>query len=260
MNNQKNNIAPSYKLIVLASLGAGLEWFDFAIYLLLASVISYNFFPHGDSVIALMNTFATFALGYLARPIGGIIFGHIGDKFGRKPAFTLSVFLMACTTLLIGLTPSYAHIGIWATALLVLFRLLQGFSVGGEISSATVFTLEHFKARKPGLAVGIIFMSLTFGNALAGCFIYVLNHFLTQQQLFSWGWRIPFVFGFALGIVSYWVRKACFETPDFIALQAQRSIQKTPLAVVLTAQWKRMLVSLGLPAMAAATCLYGKPA
>jgi MFS family permease len=98
MNNQRNNRIPGYRLILLASLGAGLEWFDFTIYLLLASVISYNFFPHSDPLTALMDTFATFALGYLARPIGGVVFGYIGDKYGRKRAFTSSVFLMACAT------------------------------------------------------------------------------------------------------------------------------------------------------------------
>ncbi|ODN41756.1 hypothetical protein BGC07_00610 [Piscirickettsia litoralis] len=153
-------------------------------------------------------TFGIFAIGYFARPLGGIVFGFIGDKLGRRYTFSVSILLMACCTLLIGLLPGYSHLGILAPILLTLLRIIQGVSLGGEIPGSSIFTAEHlFDKNKRGFAVGIIFMCITLGNVLGGLTGAVLTHHFNQSQMISWGWRIPFMIGFIAGIVSFFLRK-----------------------------------------------------
>lgn len=156
-------------------------------------------------MMALMQAFSVFALGYLARPLGGIFSGHLSDKYGRKMPLTVSIFLMALATLGIGFLPTYQQIGTTATVFLVIFRLLQGFSVGGEISSSVVFLKESPINNKmqhyPGLAVGFVFMSMTLGNALATVMGYCLTHYLSPSAMLEWGWRVPFMCGFIISII-----------------------------------------------------------
>lgn len=247
--NSEQYPANKFNIIVLASLGAGLEFFDFTIYALFAHYISINFFPNSNHQIALLETFATFALGYVTRPLGGIFFGHIGDKYGRKYAFSISVFVMAIATLCIGCLPNYFTIGIFAPLLLILLRLIQGFSLGGEIPSATVFTMEHFKHHRPGFLVGLVFMCITFGNALASAIGYGLTHWLSNTQMISWGWRIPFIFGFLLGIISYFLRKKSLETPEFLKISENRRTYKLPVAALLKFSSVRVMMGFTLPTL-----------
>lgn len=157
------------KIILMSSIGGALEFFDFAIYALFSNYISQTFFPKENHIISLLYTFGIFAIGYLARPIGGLIFGAIGDRFGRRYCFSSSIIIMALSTLLIGLLPSYLQIGYAAPVLLTLLRIIQGISLGGEIPGSTIFTAEHLLGlQKRGLAVGIIFMCITLGNVLGG--------------------------------------------------------------------------------------------
>ncbi len=217
-----------YKIVTLTALGGALEFYDFTIYALFASYISQNFFTNTNTLIGLMNTFAVFALGYLARPIGGMVFGHLGDKFGRKSAFSLAVFMMATATLLMGCLPNYHSIGMAAPILLIFLRLIQGFSVGGEIPGAAVFTIEHVPQETRGFAIGVVFMCITLGNSLGALVGFILTSILNQDQMMSWGWRIPFIIGFGLGIISYIIRRQSIETPVFLAMAKEERLHHRP--------------------------------
>ena len=239
------------KLIAFTSMGGALEFFDFTIYALFAPYISHAFFPHAVYLVSLLNTFAVFALGYLARPLGGIIFGHIGDKYGRKRAFITATFLMALSTLLIAFLPTYAMVGSIAPLLLILLRLLQGFSVGGEIPGATVFVAEHLDSHRRGFGVAVVFTFITLGNVLAGLLGFVLTTLLSQHAMQLWGWRIPFILGFALGIVSYIVRKRAVESPIFKAMEQAKKTQRVPFFSVLQKSPGRLIQAFALTGLSA---------
>lgn len=248
-----------YKVVWFASLGAGLEFFDFTIYLLFATYLKQVFFPDTSGWIGLLAVFATFAVGYIARPLGGLCFGHVGDKYGCKKSLMVAILIMATSTLLIGLLPSYQEIGALSPFALVVLRIIQGFSVGGEIPGATIFTMEHFSKHRTGLLVGLIFMSITLGNSLAGLVASVLRHLLDDQAMLSWGWRVPFFIGFVLAGVSYVLRKRTLETPDFISMYEHNRIVSVPIKVLLQRHWQQLLVGVGLAALIAAlisTLLY----
>ncbi len=220
-------------MIGLIALGGALEFYDFTIYALFAPYLSQHFFANTNQFINLINTFAVFALGYLARPLGGIVFGHLGDKFGRKSAFSLSVFIMAIATLLIGCLPTYQSIGMAAPILLILLRLLQGFSVGGEIPGAAIFTSEHMPSNQRGVAIGFVFMCITLGNTIGAGVGLILTTCLTSQQMLLWGWRIPFILGFIVGIISYEIRSKTLETPTFLAILKENNLHRLPFLGVL---------------------------
>ena len=242
-----------YKIILLSSLGGALEFFDFTIYALFAPYIAQVFFPVHNQTLSLIETFSVFTIGYLARPIGGLLMGRLGDKKGRRFSFTLSLFLMALSTLLIGLLPGYKTIGLLSPMLLVMFRLLQGFSVGGEIPSATIFTLEHLPYNRRGFAIGTIFMCITFGNALASIMGYGLTNSLSHSYMLAWGWRVPFIVGFFLSIISYILRKNTLETPTFNALIEKKKLLIAPITQLIRTDKKTLLMSFLLTALSAAT-------
>jgi MFS family permease len=173
-------LTADYKIIILSSLGGALEFFDFTIYALFASYLSANFFPEQNPIVALINTFAVFAVGYFVRPLGGILFGHFGDRYGRKNAFTISALVMALATLFMGLLPNYQHIGLWAPILLILLRIFQGISVGGEVPGAIVFIAEHLANRRPGLGIGFIIMGVTLGNVI-GSLLFIFKFFVSDN-------------------------------------------------------------------------------
>lgn len=181
------------KTVIATGIGNAMEWFDFGLYSYLAVIISKNFFSQVDNdQLKLVFTFATFAIAFLLRPIGGIVFGIIGDKYGRKIVLTTTIILMAFSTLLIGVLPTYNQIGVWAPILLLLARVLQGFSTGGEYAGAMVYVAESSPDRKRNsLGCGLEIGTLS-GYIAASILVFVLNISLTETQLNSWGWRIPF--------------------------------------------------------------------
>ena len=221
-------IKTEFKTVGLTALGGTLEFYDFTIYGLFAPYISQHFFENSDPFIGFMNTFAVFALGYLVRPLGGIVFGHLGDKWGRKIAFLWAVFIMAVATLLMGCLPDYQSIGILAPLALMVLRLMQGFSVGGEIPGAIVFTFEHVATQKRGLFIGLIFMCITLGNTLGGVMGLILTTILNETQMMAWGWRIPFILGFFLGLLSFYIRRQLVETPVFTRMMEMNQLCSTP--------------------------------
>jgi MFS family permease len=237
------------KIIVLASLGGALELYDFVIYVIFAPVISQIFFPKTDKLASLMSVYAVFAIGYLIRPLGGVIFSHYGDKQGRKKTFIASVILMAVPTMLIGFLPTYQQVGISASFLLILMRILQGLSIGGEIPGALTFTCEHVNPRSRGLACGVIYCFLNMGIVLGAAISLLLTNQLSNEQLLNFGWRLPFIFGGLLGLISFYIRKQMTESPLFIAFQNKEARLRMPFMEAITRYWRKILQGVGI------TCL-----
>ncbi|KTD13263.1 MFS transporter [Legionella jamestowniensis] len=236
------------KLLILSSLGGVLEFYDFIIFALFASYISASFFPTSDKLASLLITFATFAIGYLVRPLGGIVFGHFGDRIGRKVTFTISILMMAFATLGIGIMPTYAMIGIAAPVLVVGLRIIQGLSIGGEIPGAITYVSEAFPHHK-GLACGIIFCALTFGIVLGSIVNALIVSLLSTAQMYSFGWRIPFILGGIFGLFSYLLRKELQESSQFLAIE--HSIVKFPLLHVLKEHFSFVIAGTFLTALCA---------
>jgi MHS family proline/betaine transporter-like MFS transporter len=198
-----------------AVIGNVLEWYDFAVYGYVATIIAKNFFPPGNEAAALLATFAAFGIGFLARPLGGIVIGWVGDKYGRKTALLITIFLMALGTVLIGLIPTYATIGVLAPAVLVLARLMQGFSAGGEWGGSTAFIVEWAPEGRRGFYGSFQQMSVVMGLLLGSGIAALLSTVLDPAVMENWGWRIPFLLGGILGPVGMWMRRTIDETPAY---------------------------------------------
>jgi MHS family proline/betaine transporter-like MFS transporter len=218
--------------IAAATVGNTLEWFDLAIYGFFAVQISQAFFPGESPASGLVLTFATFAAAYLARPIGAIVLGGYADRYGRKRALVLSIRLMVVGTLVIAVMPTYATIGIAAPVLVLIARLLQGFSTGGEFGSATAFLVEQYPGRR-GLMGSFQFASQGLATVLSAVFGSALGAMLSPEQLSAWGWRVPFFFGLLLGPVGWYVRRQVAETPEFERWSEERARQEGRAALPL---------------------------
>jgi MFS family permease len=219
----------------LSALGGTLEYYDFIVYVFFAKVIGTLFFPAGTADwLREFQTLGIFAAGYLARPLGGAVFGHFADKLGRKRMFTLTVLLMAAPTLLIACLPTYASIGLAAPLLLLLMRVLQGLAVGGELTGAWVFVAEHVPRRRYGLGLGILSAGVTGGIVIGSLVAGWIHAHYTPAEIHAFAWRLPFVLGGLFGLVSLQLRRRLEETPVFRDLQAQgRTAREMPLRTVL---------------------------
>lgn len=238
------------RLLILSSLGGVLEYYDFIIYALLASYIAKAFFPVGNSISSLMVTFATFSVGYLVRPLGGILFGHFGDKYGRKATFTFSILLMALSTFFIALVPDYASIGILAPIIVTLLRIFQGFSVSGEIPGAIAYVSESVPHRK-GLSCGIIFACLTNGIILGSVIQAIISALVSTEQMQAWGWRIPFILGGLFGFISYFLRRQLEESALFRSIQGKTA--RFPLIRVFQKKTINMIAGIFIVGAGAST-------
>ncbi|WP_421190324.1 MFS transporter [Aeromonas enteropelogenes] len=235
-----------YKTLSLAALGGALEFYDFIIFVFFAVVIGELFFPADiPEWLRQFQTFGIFAAGYLARPLGGIIMAHFGDLIGRKRMFTLSIIMMALPTLLIGLLPTYAALGIAAPLLLLLLRILQGAAIGGEVPGAWVFVAEHVPARRIGLACGTLTAGLTAGILLGSLVATAINRSMSPSDVSEWGWRLAFILGGVFGIVAMYLRRWLHETPVFAEMQANKSLaEELPLKTVLREHKGSVVVSM----------------
>ncbi|WP_189659205.1 MFS transporter [Pseudomonas amygdali] len=202
--------------ILSAVIGSVLEWYDFVTYAYLATFISYIFFPAGDETAALLMGFATFGVGFLARPVGGWFFGSLGDRYGRKIVLTSTVLLMAVSTSLIGLLPSYTAVGYLASLLLVVARLGQGLSAGGEATTAYTYIAESADPKRRGWFNSLNSAGCATGILLGLVTVMTLTICLTNEQLQSWGWRIPFFLGVIIAPVGIWMRRSMEETTVFL--------------------------------------------
>lgn len=223
-----------YKTLGLSSLGGTLEFYDFVIFVFFTGTLTHLFFPGDNEFIAQMKTLGIFAAGYLARPIGGVIMAHYGDKIGRKRIFTLSVFLMALPTFVIGILPTYETIGVMAPLLLLLMRILQGAAIGGEMPGAWVFIAEHTPVQRYGLGVGTLTSGITGGILLGSIVAIIIQHRYSSAEINDYAWRIPFIIGGVFGFISVYMRKFLQETPIFKEMAAKHALAKElPVLTVL---------------------------
>ena len=220
--------AESRHAVSAAVVGNVLEWYDFAIYGYVATIIAKHFFADGNELGALLATFATFGIGFVARPLGGILIGRLGDAKGRKAALLLTIFMMAFGTVGIGLIPAYNSIGVLAPLLLVVCRLIQGFAAGGEWGSATAFIVEWAPKGRRGFFGSFQQASVVGGLLLGSGIAALFSTLLSSDQMESWGWRIPFLLGFALVPVGIYMRSSIEETPAYRGAKDDSSAPQTP--------------------------------
>jgi len=234
------------KTLTLAALGGALEYYDFIIFVFFTTVIGQLFFPPDTpDWLRQVQTFGLFAAGYLARPLGGIVMAHFGDRSGRKRMFTLSVFLMAIPTLLIGLLPTYATLGYAAPLALLVLRLLQGAAVGGEVPGAWTFVAEHVPERRVGFACGTLTAGLTIGILLGSLIASWVNHTWNAEEVQAFAWRIPFLVGGVFGFLAVFLRRLLAETPVFEEMRRrQQLVQGLPLRVVLAGHGRAVVISM----------------
>ncbi len=238
---------PNMKRVIAATMvGNGLEWYDYALYGHFAAIISKYFFPSHDASVALIATFGIFAAGFLMRPLGGVFFGFIGDKYGRKNALALSILLMAMPTACIGLLPTYAAIGIAAPILLTVIRLTQGMAIGGEFGGSIVYLVEHSKKDNKNLIGSAAIMSMLIGILVGSAISTILAQTLTPAQFDAWGWRLPFVLGFFIGVIGLYVRSKLSESPVFMDAKETGHISDKPVKETLQQNWKEVLLGMGV--------------
>jgi MFS family permease len=234
------------RTLALAALGGALEFYDFIIFVFFTSVIGQLFFPPSTPEwLRQLQAFGLFAAGYLARPLGGIIMAHFGDRTGRKRMFSLSVLLMAVPTLLIGLLPTYATAGYAAPLVLLLLRMLQGAAVGGEVPGAWVFVAEHVPERRTGFACGTLTSGLTFGILLGSLMATAINTVYSPEEVLAFGWRWPFLVGGFFGFFSVFLRRWLAETPVFEEMRQRKAlVRELPLKAVLRGHGAAVAVSM----------------
>ena len=223
------------RVVALSGLGGALEFYDFIIYGVFASYIGQAFFPADDPVASLLATFAVFGAGYFARPLGGLVFGLRGDRYGRRGSFMLSLAVMSLATAAMGLLPTYAQWGPAATALFVLLRLVQGFCVGGELPGAITYAAEVVSPRRATLACGLVFGCVGAGVLLATSVSAVLHAFLPAPEMAAWGWRVGFVLGGLLGVLGWVLRRGLAESPAYLALARAGRRDRAPVHTVVRA-------------------------
>ncbi|MGW0287590.1 glycine betaine/L-proline transporter ProP [Streptomyces sp. NPDC003236] len=242
-----------------AALGNAMEWYDFGIYSYLASTIGQVFFPSASGTAQLLSSFATFAVAFLVRPLGGMVFGPLGDKLGRKRILAATMIMMAVGTFAIGLIPSHAAIGLWAPALLILFRLVQGFSTGGEYGGASTFIAEYAPDKRRGYFGSFLEFGTLAGYVGASGLVVVLTSLLSDDQMLNWGWRIPFLVAAPLGLIGLYLRLRLDETPAFQKLEggqvkaseaadAVETSAAGDLGKIFTRHWRPLVLCLALVA------------
>ncbi|HJU40243.1 MAG TPA: MFS transporter [Tahibacter sp.] len=232
--------------IFSGSVGNLVEWYDWYVYTAFALYFAPAFFPAGDATAQLLNTAAVFAVGFLMRPLGGWLLGHYADRYGRKSALVVSVLMMCGGSLMIALTPGYATIGVAAPVLLVVARLVQGLSVGGEYGTSATYLSEMATREHRGFWSSFQYVTLIMGQLLALAVLIVLQQaFLTEQQLHDWGWRIPFAIGALAALVSLYLRRGMLETESFEAAQKTRA-QRPALLAELAKHPRELATVVGL--------------
>ncbi|VYT20462.1 MFS transporter [Citrobacter amalonaticus] len=234
------------KVLVASLTGSAIEWFDYFLYGTAAALVFNKiFFPMVDPVIGLILSYLSFSLTFFIRPIGGVIFAHIGDRIGRKKTLVLTLSLMGGATVMIGLLPTYEMIGIWAPILLILMRIIQGMGIGGEWGGALLLAYEYAPEKRKGFFGSIPQAGVTIGMLMA-TFIVSLMTLFSEEDFLSWGWRIPFLLSSVLVLLGLWIRRDIDETPDFKKVKATGQVAKAPLRDTLTHHWREVLIAAGL--------------
>lgn len=237
------------RVVTSAAIGQFVEWYDFTVYAYSATVISLLFFPADNPVVGLLSTFAVYAVGFVMRPLGGIVFGHLGDKGGRRGVLALVILLMGGATLAVGLLPTYQQIGLAAPILLVVCRLLQGLSAGGEAMGSNSLVAEHAPAGKRGLFVGFTYSFANVPPIFAALLVLLLTNALTADAFQSWGWRIPFLIGGVISFVGLYIRRRVDESPAFEAAREAKQVTRVPAASVLRHHAKPLAFTFAMAAL-----------
>jgi MHS family shikimate/dehydroshikimate transporter-like MFS transporter len=235
------------RLTAATVIGNTIEFYDFSIYgTLTALVFAQVFFPQTEPAVGTLLAFATFAVGFLSRPLGGILFGHLGDRIGRKPTLIFSMLLMGGATALMGLLPTYASVGVLAPILLVVLRFLQGFGLGGEWGGAVTLMIESAPRKRRGIFGAAVQTGSGLGIILATLTVTILTTALTPAQLVAWGWRIPLLLSVLLIAVGLFVRSRVEESPEFEKVQATAHVVRIPLVETLRRHWRTVLLAIGM--------------
>jgi metabolite-proton symporter len=233
------------KVIVASLIGTSLEWYDFFLYSTAAAVVFNRlFFPSASPVTGTLLAFTTAAVGFVARPLGGIVFGHLGDRRGRKQVLVLTLLLMGTATVLIGALPTYASVGVAAPVLLAVLRFLQGLGLGGEWGGAVLMTLEHGAAGRRGLNTSWPQVGVPAGNLLAAGALGLLGAVLSDDAFLSWGWRLPFFLSGILVLAGLWIRLSVAESPLFTEVERTGTTVRMPLVEVVRRHPRQLLVAM----------------
>lgn len=233
------------KTLILSALGGTLEFYDFIIFAIFTPYFTHHFFPAElDESIKLLNTYGAFAAGYLARPLGGVVMAHFGDKFGRKNMFLLSIILMVVPTFIFAIMPTYEQIGYFAIAILLIIRLVQGVAIGGELPAAWAFIYEHSKENNKALFLGVLTSGVCGGITLGALSALLLQLNYTEQEISDYAYRIPFLVGGIFGLISIYLRKFLQETPVFLQMKAEKKLNDFPIKAVLKDYKKEIILSM----------------
>ncbi|HAU5564476.1 TPA: MFS transporter [Serratia fonticola] len=242
----KRTASKTGRLAAASSIGTALEWYDFTVYNIMAALVfNHVFFPSFDPLVGTILAFSTYAVGYISRPLGGFVFGHLGDVAGRKAVLIITLVIMGVTTALMGLLPGYAVWGIWSPVLLVALRFVQGIALGGEWAGAVLLSMEHGDADKRGRNASFAQVGPSCGTLIGTGFITLVTVMMSGDQFQAWGWRIPFLLSLLLVLFGLWLRRGVEETPTFVAMQAAEKTTHTPLKEVFVNYPKQLLIAGG---------------
>ena len=233
------------KAVAAAAMGNAVEWFDFALFGYLSVILGQVLFPSEDPAVKSMMTWGIFAVSFLIRPVGSIVLGPLGDKIGRKAILAVTIIAMSVATLAVGLIPSYEAIGIGAPLLLILCRLVQGFSTGGEYGGAATFIAEYAPNRRRGFLGSFLEFGTYVGYTLGSALVLILSATLSEANMASWGWRIPFLVAAPLGLVGTYLRSKLNDSPEFHEA-SERGEMRTPFLQLMAQAWRRMLMLVGI--------------
>lgn len=239
---QKISRTKAVKSIISSSIGNVLEWYEYALYAYFSTVISTLFFPNSDRTVGMILTFATFAIGLAARPIGGIIFGYIGDRYGRRKMLTFTILMMSIPTMCIGLLPTYEKIGIAAPLILICLRLVQGVALGGEFGASCTYLYESVSQKHRGFFGTFALTGVGTGLILSALTIHILESFVSEDVIYQYAWRIPFFISVFGSFIGFYMRKNLLETQDFVMLE-QSSISRAPF-IEMIAKYKVTILGL----------------
>lgn len=234
------------RLAMASSIGTTLEWYDFTVYNIMAALV-FNavFFPSFDPLTGTILAFSTYAVGYISRPLGGVVFGHLGDRLGRRFVLVATLVIMGIATGLMGLLPTYATWGIWAPVALVALRFVQGVALGGEWAGAVLLSMEHGKPDERGRNASFTQVGPSCGTLIGTGFIAIVSAWLSPEEFQAWGWRLPLISSVALVLFGLWLRRGVDETPVFLEMEQKKATAKTPIKEVFTQHWRSLLVAGG---------------